>query len=255
MTTRMTMLRIAREWLSTIGAPTTQLVELERRSPTTNPADAVLYDTLLELLGRVESAAQRAETELAALSTSRADRLSFHDEVTQRFLAPLAACNCAAAHPPCLDKLNSTQAEVLDSLTTMAPGEIKRVQVPVGYGRSVISILAPLAVPSERALLLINPAERLHLETLHQRLSAHFRVPTFLQLAEVGILRGGAPVLTMCSHTRVSAADGRELLDAISPDFIIMHEMHEQSPSSVRAGRITRYLAEHPQTRVLIWIL
>lgn len=147
--------------------------------------------------------------------------------------------------------------------------------VGVGHGKTLASLLMPLALASRRAVLLVPPnlrAQLLHADV--PALSAHFTLPRVVTLADItsdkmppGIRRAVAAgykvslstfssvddpngELVVIAYTELSAQGTADALEACAPDLIIADECHLlRHKDAARTKRFLRYFKEHPETR------
>ena len=107
--------------------------------------------------------------------------------------------------------------------------------VPVGEGKTLITLLAPLAVDAERPLLLL-PAQlrdQTRLKVLPEMLP-HWKLPARLDII---------------SYEELSLEKNAKMLERLSPDLIICDEVHYlKNPRSGRTRRVSRYMKAHPDT-------
>jgi len=126
--------------------------------------------------------------------------------------------------------------------------------IGVGHGKTGLDILAPMVLPDCRvAVLLIPPNLREQFARDFAAWGQHFRVPN---LAKTGthFHTDGRPVLHVVAYSELSTAKSSDLLERIRPDFIIADEAHRlKNVRGSGAGRVARYMAAHPDTRVAAW--
>lgn len=147
--------------------------------------------------------------------------------------SPCQGCFLCAKGPPKLFPLQSAallEAEAAGGL--FAP-------LPVGSGKTLISLLLPEALQSERAVIIIPPQLKRQLLDFDIRLfDKHFKIP-FDRIA--GIV----------SYSELSSPRQRGLLDGLAPDHIILDEAHSlRNPYAVRTERFKDYLLRHPECEV-----
>ncbi len=145
---------------------------------------------------------------------------------------------------PCIKEFNALQAWALWEMSQV--GGIHGI-IPVGGGKSLIGILAPLALPEcHTAVLFGVPTQLLHYQNNYLRTREHFRVPSmmFEDPKFQGFIVEGQPTLRFVAYSRLSHKQSTILLETIAPDTIIADEAHcISSPASVRTGRVMGYLA------------
>lgn len=107
--------------------------------------------------------------------------------------------------------------------------------VRVGGGKTIVSLLAPRVLGSQRPLLLV-PA-KLKAKTLRER----------ERLQKDWVL----PEIRVESYELLSRVRGSTLLEEYAPDLLICDEAHRlKRPSAAVTRRVKRYLADHPSTVV-----
>lgn len=151
----------------------------------------------------------------------------------------------------CITKFNPVQAWALRELR-----EVRGIlgSISIGGGKTLIGIMAPLAVPCRLAVLLAKPDQRLHYRLAYLRLREHFHVPSIV-FDKVEMpnddrpLRGivpGAPVLRFVPYSLLSRPESTDYLIRLKPDMIIADEAHclSAAPSAKRQGsaRTGRFL-------------
>lgn len=105
----------------------------------------------------------------------------------------------------------------------------------VGLGKTILSLLAPVACFAQRPLLLV-PAKLVG-KTNRDRafLSQHWDIPVFMR------------IMTYEWLGRVQASDA---LEQYRPDFIFADEVHKlRNRSAAVVRRVFRYMAAHPETK------
>lgn len=108
--------------------------------------------------------------------------------------------------------------------------------MPVGSGKTLISMLLVDALAAKRAVLMVPPAVRHQLlEVDIPRYGRHFRLPL--------------DRLQVVSYSQLSIARTAGVLDEIGPDCIIADEAHSfRYRSTARTKRFLRYMRENPGT-------
>lgn len=173
------------------------------------------------------------------------------------------ACKCpqiqAAAKiipKPCITRLNYAQAWSLHELTLVS-GLVGNLAV--GVGKTLLDLLAPLAVPGCRCAVLFAPSNLTRqIAVEYDLIAEHFRVPTMSIHAGVKSppMRTvpGAPVLYVIPYSRFQRAESTVFLESMQPDLVIVDEaQHFANLTSTRSSRFLRYFAEHPGTRLAAW--
>lgn len=103
----------------------------------------------------------------------------------------------------------------------------------VGAGKTLLSLLIPLAVNAQRPLLLIPPTQRADLRAQWQKYANHWRLPTRLEVKTYDLL---------------SQPDATAMLQHLRPDAIICDEAHKLADrKSTRTRRFMRYMEEHSE--------
>lgn len=123
------------------------------------------------------------------------------------------------------------------ALAEMAKSNGLLAPIGVGFGKTLITLLAPKAMKSKRAVLLIPPQLRAQLLQRNiPDLNKHWNLPL--------------EALTIVAYSELSSAKSANLLDEIKPDLIIADECHlVKSRSSARTKRFIRFFREHPECR------
>jgi hypothetical protein len=149
-------------------------------------------------------------------------------------------------HSFCLTQLNAVQSWILWELPR-AGGIFGMVSV--GGGKTIASILVPLAMPQlKQWVLLAKPDQRIHYRSAYLRLREHFAVPTII-FDEKG-LRGsyheeGRPTLHFVPYSLLSNPKSTLLLESYDPDGVIADESHLlANRASSRTMRFLRIMAK-----------
>lgn len=132
--------------------------------------------------------------------------------------------------------------------------------VGVGAGKTLASLLLPLAMTSARAVLLIPPnlkAQLLQADVPH--LARHFQLPPVIAIEEhtlgtgVGTKADFPPPsgeLVVMTYTQLSSQLFAEAFANLKPDLIIADEAHNlRHKDAARTRRFLRYLKENPGCR------
>ena len=110
--------------------------------------------------------------------------------------------------------------------------------IAVGKGKALISILAPVVMEAERPLLLV-PAQ-LREQTRKQvlpEMRKHWQLHDNLKIV---------------GYSELSVVSGKDLLEEIRPDLIVLDEAHSvKNDKAARTRRLRRYLKAHPDTRIV----
>lgn len=109
--------------------------------------------------------------------------------------------------------------------------------VGVGGGKSLLSMLLPVALKAQRPLVIL-PAplvENFHRE--YRKFRKHWKVHERIRVI---------------TFSKLSIASGAKLLDELAPDLIIIDEAHNLSrPDSARTKRFLRYARNFPSTTII----
>lgn len=131
--------------------------------------------------------------------------------------------------------------EILRPIQAQALTELRALgglftPIPVGGGKTLVSLLAPRVLQSKRPLLLLPAALIPKTKAEQQRLSNHWRIPLGIR---------------MVSYEELGRVGAVRLLEGHNPDLIIADEAHRLK--NRKAGvtrRVIRYLKEHPEVQV-----
>lgn len=174
------------------------------------------------------------------------------DTVTSWFARPARdACDCATYKKPCIRRLRMIQAWALLEIGTER-GLFG--MIPVGHGKTLIGILAPLALPGcSNVLLLVKPNLIGQLKKDYAHISQHFRVPS-IRIHGPEPMRcqqppgpdgRDPPILHVMSYNLLSGADATTFLENLRPDFVLSDEMQCLADrKSTRTRRWQRYMAD-----------
>lgn len=172
-----------------------------------------------------------------------------------RFGKPNASCKCAELGRECITSLRLVQAWTLLELGTMR-GVFGAIGV--GHGKTMLDLLAPLAMPGCRtAVLLVPPGLVSQLIHDYQLVGQHFQMPSLITHDKnaVSLIVPGAPALHVFPYSRLSRPESSDYLEqALKPDFIISDECHKlRAADTATVGRVLRYFRDHPDTRFACW--
>jgi hypothetical protein len=175
--------------------------------------------------------------------------------ITERYAIDNPSCQCAEISPgrPCIERLRLTQAWALYEIG-LRQGLLGPINV--GDGKTILDILTPLAMRDCKTALLLLPAKLINQIILEYRLvREHFAVPEMvIQGRDWRARVPGAPVLHVMSYERLSRADATVFLESLRPDTIIADECDcIRNATAVRTRRVTRYFADHEETRFCGW--
>lgn len=170
----------------------------------------------------------------------------------------LGPCQCHAIRPdvenPCITDLRLAQSWALLELELVG-GLVGAIGV--GHGKTLLDILAPLAMPNCRtALLLVKPDLVAQLIVEYDLASQHFRVPTLVvhNGSDYSRIVPGAPVMHVMPFSRLSRRNATVFIDTLRPDFILIDEVQKiKDRNTATASRVLRYFVAHPETRFAGW--
>ncbi len=180
------------------------------------------------------------------------------DLMTERYSngRPPGQCRCAELAPgrPCIVRLRLVQAWGLYEIG-LRGGMLGPINV--GDGKTVLDLLAPLALADCKTALLLVPANLLDQLVLdYQLVAQHFRVPSIVVHGRGWSARvPGAPVLHATSYTKLQNPSSTTFLETLRPDAIIADECDglRNVRGSVRTQRVLQYFGAHPDTRFCGW--
>lgn len=108
--------------------------------------------------------------------------------------------------------------------------------IGVGHGKTLITLLLPLAMGSEATVLLVPAQLKKQLAVEMPKYAEHFRIPM--------------DKITVKSYSDLSSAKGATCLEDLRPDLIVADEAHKlRRPKSARTKRFLRYMRENPGCR------
>jgi hypothetical protein len=142
--------------------------------------------------------------------------------------------NSMSTHP------NSNMGRMMRSVGVTRSAEFVRMfcLMPVGSGKTLVSLLAPRVLDAKRPLLLVPP--NLKKKTEEQDIPfyrQHWRLPENLRVLSYG---------------KLSSEKSAEILWELMPDVIIADEIHAlKNPAAARTRRFLRYFKEMPNTKLL----
>jgi hypothetical protein len=131
--------------------------------------------------------------------------------------------------------------------------------IGVGHGKTILDILAPLAIPGcKTAVLLVPPNLRGQLTKEYELISQHFKVPSLVVHGAGDYVRTikGQPVLHVFPYSLLSNPHPtrREFLETTKPDLVLSDECHLlRNATAARTMRFLRYFVNHPKTRFCGW--
>lgn len=154
----------------------------------------------------------------------------------------------------CVTELNPVQSWILRELPR-SRGILGMISV--GGGKTIASILAPLALECRTVVVLAKPDQRLHYKNAYLQLREHFRVPSIVfdkpDVAGSYIVPG-SPVLHFVPYSLLSNPKSTNLLEQLEPDMVIADESHLLSArTSSRTMRFLRYMANRRDVVFCNW--
>lgn len=173
--------------------------------------------------------------------------------ITSRFARPPGPCRCAEYRRDCIKKLRITQAWALYEIG-LGGGLLG--PIGVGHGKTILDLLAPLAMRDCRlALLLVPPTLVGQLVTEYELVGQHFRMPSLVVHGRnYSHVNPGMPVLHVLPYSRLSRPESTVFLENLRPDTIIADEVHKlRHADTATTSRVLRYFANHPGTRFCGW--
>lgn len=187
--------------------------------------------------------------------------------ITERFSRYNAQCVCKALAPErnCIKELKLAQAWALYEI-----GIVGGLLGPigVGHGKTILDLLAPLALRGCRlALLLVPPGLVAQLIAEYQFVGQHFRMPSLVVHGRDWTNVIGSPndcfqtrtvefvpTLHVLPYSRLSRPESTTFLNNLQPDAIIADEAHKlRHADTATTSRVLRYFAAHPDTRFCGW--
>lgn len=156
---------------------------------------------------------------------------------------------------PCRKTLKHVQAWALYEMG-LARGLLG--PIGVGHGKTIIGLLAAMAVPDTKVAALLVPSNLISQLIGDYRLAAeHFKLPQIMVHHGKGwndLTNAGTPALHVMPYSRLSRPGSTVWFDTIEPDLIIADEAHKlRHVDGAGASRVMRHAAKHPGTRFLFW--
>lgn len=167
-------------------------------------------------------------------------------------------CECVVMQRPCITRLRTVQAWTLLELQTER-GVLG--SIGTGFGKSLLDILAPLAIPGSRlALLLVPSTLASQLAKQYRHAAQHFRVPSIRihganawQCTAPPIDGRPAPLLHVISYQMLSGSDWSTFIEHLDPDLIICDEVQCVANMSARTRRLLRHFKQNGRTLFAGW--
>lgn len=177
--------------------------------------------------------------------------------MTQRYRREVQVCRCTELRPgvddPCILRLRLAQSWALYEAGIqnglLAP-------IGVGHGKTILNILAPLAMKSKLAVLLCPPGLVEQVITEYNLLSQHFRVPSIVTHGRLNFActKPNEPVLHVFPYSLLSQAGSTDFLERLNPDLIEADEVDcLRHADAVRTARVLRFFHGHQETRFCGW--
>lgn len=169
----------------------------------------------------------------------------------QKYARDNPNCRCKeidSQMPECIKRLLPMQAWMLREIS-LNQGLLANAST--GGGKTLVSIIAALALNSvKQVLLLIPPSLRDQIQHDYQLIAQHFHVPGLIMhignerpLYETGAILG-RPTLHVLPYSRLSMPESSDWIQSLSPDAIICDEVDSvRSMSSSRGLRLAKYFA------------
>lgn len=162
----------------------------------------------------------------------------------------IGQCRCKEIDPRkgCITRLLPAQAWILREIS-MNQGLLAHASV--GLGKTLLNILAPLALDNVKSVLLLIPASLVdQIQHDYQLIAQHFIVPGFMM--HIGTQKPvyetkpipGRPTLHVLPYSRLSMPEESDFLQRRQPDAIISDECDAiRSMTSSRGIRIAKWFA------------
>lgn len=152
----------------------------------------------------------------------------------------------------CIERPTPLQAWALHEMSLVG-GSL--APIVVGGGKTVLDILAAVAVPNVRlAVLFVPPKLRAQLRREYHAVEQHFRVPQMIFGPGQHALYAGRPIVHVVPYSLFNRPDATAMLEKLSPDLVIADEGHKlRHRQTATVGRVLRYWIRHKGTRLCTW--
>lgn len=181
----------------------------------------------------------------------------------QKYARENAACDCKKLDPQlpaCIKRLLPMQAWMLREIY-LNQGLI--AHAATGGGKTLVNILAPLALTDVKQVLLLIPASLVdQIQHDYLLISQHFKVPGFYmhigqQKPKFPPVRiEGRPTLHVLPYSRLSLPEESDFMIRLQPDAIICDEVDSvRSMTSSRGIRLAKWFAggQTPEEKARRW--
>jgi hypothetical protein len=170
---------------------------------------------------------------------------------TQKLGKATKACICQSHYKRrCPASVLPVQAWALEE---MSEHEGILGPIGVGEGKTLLDLLAPMAVPNCRVAVLLIPAQ-LREQLLNQDWAFYEQHWVLPNRAAGRWFHPARPVLHVVAYSELSGAKSTELLKQVRPDLIIADEAHNlRNMTAARSKRFSRHFNEFPNTRLVCW--
>lgn len=163
------------------------------------------------------------------------------EEETARYGKGKMRCLCAEKWPlrGCVKRLNFIQAWALREMRLVG-GLLG--PIGVGYGKTLLDLLAPMAFPKTRVAALMVPPN-LYLQLVEHDwdyYSQHWKLPNLAGDFDRPFIPG-RPIVHVVKYSVLSSPKSTSLLRALNPDLVVLDEAHNVASSNSVRGR--RYRA------------
>ncbi len=168
--------------------------------------------------------------------------------MTRRFARHNPNCQCQAKFKrPCITRLLDVQAWALYEIACegglLGP-------IGVGHGKTMLDLLAALAMPDCKQALLLAPSNLMgQLAVNYDHYSQHFYMPRIVIMGASVFksldgphIKPDAPVLHVLPYSRLQRPTATVFIDTLSPDAIFSDECHKLAADSATRGRVMRYM-------------